>query len=66
MVAPRGDLIFSAGDPLSVVEDLPLTIETDVILKLLESAAAPKGIRFVAARIRKQTPFYTIASGGDT
>ena len=66
MVARLGFLIFSAGDPLSVVEDLHLTIETDVILKLLESAAAPKGIRFVAARIRKHTPFYTTVGGGDT
>ncbi len=27
LAAPRGNLIFSAGDPLSVVEDLPPTIE---------------------------------------
>jgi hypothetical protein len=55
VATPRGNIIFSAGDPSSVVEDLPPTIETDVIPALLESTAAPKSIRFVAARIRKQT-----------
>jgi hypothetical protein len=44
LAAPRGNLIFSAGDPLSVVEDLSPTIETDVIPILLESTADPKGI----------------------
>jgi hypothetical protein len=49
LTAPKGNVIFFAGDPSSVVEDLPPTIETDIIPALLKSTAAPKGIRFVAA-----------------
>jgi len=55
LLAPRGNNIFSAGDPNFVVEDLTPTIETDVIPELLESVAAPKGVRFVAAKVRKIT-----------
>ena len=55
MATPKWNLIFSAGDPVSVAEDLPPTIEMDVIPTLMESTAAPKGIRFVAARIGKLT-----------
>jgi hypothetical protein len=47
---PRGTyLIFSAVDRLSVVEDLQPIIETYGIPTSLESTAAPKKIRFVAA-----------------
>jgi hypothetical protein len=38
-----------------VVEDLAPTIETEVVPDLLESVAAPKGVRFIAAKIRKIT-----------
>jgi hypothetical protein len=55
LIAHVGNIIFSAGDPTSVVEDLPPTIETDVIPDLLQSAIETKGIRFVAANIRRQT-----------
>ena len=55
LLAPRGNNIFSAGDPNFVVEDLTPTIKTDVGPELLESVAAPKGVRFVAAKVRKIT-----------
>ncbi len=49
LIAP----IFSAGDPTSVVKDLTPIIETNVVQELLESVAAPKGVRFVAVKVRK-------------
>jgi len=55
MLAPRGNIIFSTGDPNYAVEDLTPAIETDVVPELLESVAAPKGVRFVAAKVRKIT-----------
>ena len=52
LMARGENIVFSAGDPSSVVEDyLPPTIETDVILEMLEATAVPKNIRFVVARI---------------
>ena len=54
-IAPRGNTIFSAGDPASEVEDLPATIEVDPLPNLQECTGAPKGIRFIAAKIRKIT-----------
>jgi hypothetical protein len=53
LIAPKENIIFSAGDPTSMVLDLPATIETKVMPELLESTIAPQGIRFVAANIRK-------------
>jgi len=54
LMAPRGNIIFSAGDPTSMVEDRTPTIETEVVPDLLESVVAPKGVRlFIAAKIRK-------------
>jgi hypothetical protein len=48
-MASRGDIIFSAGDPASVVEDLiPPTIETDVISELQKSTKTTTDIRFAA------------------
>jgi hypothetical protein len=53
-LAPRGlNTIFSAGDPTTAVEDLPTAIEEEVIPELHESTAVPKGIRFIAAKLRK-------------
>jgi len=54
-MAPRRNTIFSAGDPSTVVEDLPATIEEDQLPDLLECTGAPKGIRFIAAKLRKLT-----------
>ncbi len=52
-LAPRGNAIFSAGDPTTIIEDLPATIEDEALLELHETTAAPKGIRFIAANLRK-------------
>ena len=54
-VGSKGKLIFSAGDPDSVIEDLNPTIKTDAVPELLEIVAAPKGVRFVVAKVRKIT-----------
>jgi hypothetical protein len=54
-MAPRGNTIFSAGDPNSSIEDLPPTIEVESLPELHGSTAAPKGIRFIAAKMRKLT-----------
>jgi hypothetical protein len=52
-LAPRGNTIYSAGDPSSTVEDLPITIDDEELPEMHASSAAPKGIRYVAARVRK-------------
>ena len=54
-LAPRGNTIFSAGDPATVIDDLPATIADEALPKLLESTTTPKGIRFFAAGLRKLT-----------
>ena len=38
-MAPKSNLIFSAGDPAPVIEDLPPTIEMDVIPEMLDNIA---------------------------
>ena len=55
LMAPRGNIIFSSGDPESVVEDLTPTIETCVVPDLLDNVDAPKGVHFIAAKVRKIT-----------
>jgi hypothetical protein len=63
ILAPRRKIIYSAGDPSSTVEDLPSTIDDEDLPKLHESTAAPKGIRYIAARVRKMTDwrkFFTL------
>ena len=57
VLARRGNTIYSARDPTSVVEDLPSTIDVDDLPKLQDSTAAPKGVRYIAARIRKMTKY---------
>jgi hypothetical protein len=52
-LAPRGNIIYSAGDPSSTVEDLPSTIDNEELPELHASTAAPKGVRYIAARVRK-------------
>ncbi len=54
LIDPRGNIIFSTGDPTFAMEDLSTTtIDTKMVSGLLESMVAPKGIRFVAAPFRK-------------
>jgi len=59
-MAPRGNIIFSAGDPTSMVEDITPTIETEVVPDLKESVAAPKGVRFIAAKVCKDHKMATL------
>jgi hypothetical protein len=54
-LAPRGNTIFSTGDTASIVEDLPATIEDEPLPELHQAIAAPKGIRFIAAKLHKLT-----------
>jgi hypothetical protein len=54
-MAPRGNIIFSAGDPTSIVEDLIPTMKSAVVPELLDNVAAPKGVRFVVAKVRRIT-----------
>ena len=51
--APRGNIISTVNDPSSVAQELPATIHTHVTPPLDAAAAAPKGVRFVAAGMRK-------------
>jgi hypothetical protein len=53
LMAPRGNIITSAGDPSSVAQDLQLTIFTEVIPPHNIAAAAPKGALFISAGLRK-------------
>ena len=54
-MAPRGNTVFSAGDPTTTVGDLPATIEEEFLPELHESTTTPKGIRLIAAKLRKLT-----------
>ena len=53
LVAPRGNIITTTGDPASVAHDLSSTIQLDVTSPLAYATEAPKGVRFVAACLRK-------------
>ena len=55
LIAPRGNIITLVGDLGSIAQDLSPTILTEVIPQLQEAAAAPKGVPFIAACIRKLT-----------
>jgi hypothetical protein len=62
-LAPRGNTIFFAGDPTSIVEDLLATIEDEPLPELHQAIATPKGIRFIAAKLCKLTewrPFFEL------
>jgi len=59
LMAPRRNIITTAGDPSSGAQDLPPTIHADVKPPLDSGATAPKGVRFVAASLRKLTRWIT-------
>ena len=54
-LAPGGNNNFFAIDSTSIVEDLPATIEDEPLPELHQATAAPKGIIFIAAKLRKLT-----------
>ena len=53
LIAPRGSLIPFARDTWSVVMDLPPSLYVEFTPSLQEAARAPKGVRFVAAGLRR-------------
>jgi len=53
LVASRGNIFLSAGDPTSTSRDLPPTLDVEVTSTLAEAAIAPKGVRLVAAGLRR-------------
>jgi len=55
VMAPRGTIITTAGDPSAIAQDLPPTIHPDVTPTLDSSATTPKGVRYVIAYLRKLT-----------
>ncbi len=55
LIAPRGNIILSPGDPTSVTTDLPSIIEIDVVPEVLTYVAAAKGVRIVAENGKKMT-----------
>ena len=68
LISPRGNIILSAGDPTSIVDDFPPTIEADVIFDFFQSTTAAKGIKFVASSMRRQTEWrhlFTLYSEAD-
>ena len=70
LVAPRGNIITTTGDQSAitgepVAHDLSPTIQLNVTPPLAFAAAAPKGVRFVAAGLRKLAEwraFFTLKS----
>ncbi len=52
LVATRGNIIQSAGDPSSTALALTPTLDVEVTPALTEAARTPKGVRLVAARLR--------------
>ncbi len=64
-LAPRGNTIYSAGDTSSIVEDLPSTIDDEELPELHASTTTPKGVRYIAARVkimRDWRIFFTLQS----
>ncbi len=51
LVAPTGNIIQSAGDPSSIALALTPTLDVEATPTLTDAARAPKGVRFVAARL---------------
>ena len=57
LTTPRDNIITSAGDPFSVIEDLLPTIPMDAIPRLDEIAPAPEGVRFIDFGIKRLSDF---------
>ena len=53
LIAPQGNIIISAGDSSLATQDLLPSKCTEVTPHLVEAAAAPKGVKFIATNIRK-------------
>jgi hypothetical protein len=51
--APRGNFTSRVGDPVSVSQDLPLTLHMDFTPSLDVATVASKGVQFVAAGLHK-------------
>ena len=53
LVLPRGNIIQSVGDPTSTALALTPTMDVEVTPALTTAVRAPKGMRFVTARLRR-------------
>jgi len=62
LVAPRGNIIQFAGDLSSNAIALTPTLDLEIMLTLMEAARAPKGVRFVAAGLRRLQDWRTFLS----
>ena len=62
LVALRGNIIQSTGDPSSTALALTPTMDVDVTPALTEAVRAPKGVRFVAAGLRRLRDLRTFLS----
>jgi len=52
-LAPRKNTIYSARDPSSTLKNLPSTIDDEELPELHASTSPPKGVKYIAARVRK-------------
>jgi hypothetical protein len=62
LVAPRGNIIKSASHPSSTALALTPSMDVDVTPALTEAVRAPKGVRFVAAGLRRLRDLRTFLS----
>ena len=62
LVAPGGNIIQFAGDPSSTAIALTPTPNVEIMPTLTEAARAPKGVHFVAARLRRLQDWRTLFS----
>jgi len=53
LMAPRGNIIQTAGDPSSTDIALTPTLNVEIMPSLTEAARASKGVRFVAVGLRR-------------
>ena len=53
MVATKGNIIQSVGDPSSIALTLTPPMDVEVTPVLSEAVRAPKGVRFIAAGLRR-------------
>ena len=62
LVAPRGNIIHSAGDPSSTIIALTPTMNVEIMPALTEASRASKGVRFVVAGLHRLRDWRTFLS----
>ena len=66
LIAPRRNIIVSAGDPSSIAHDIPPMAHTDVTPSLYVATVTPKEVRLVAFGLKKLAEWRTFINMRET